>query len=325
MKKQARFALRLLVGVFIVVAVFWLADIKPLEIVRTIEKVNLYIAVLLIVPLQVIHRLLMSYKWNLLLRAARVRISLWDVFKLYLESIFVSLALPNTIGADLFRVHQMSVRKHHPATVLASIVVERFFGLLAVTAYVTVALPFLVVYFPQLRDVAVSLTIIAAMITLVLALFMYSTTLTGLVKTKLAGLIGRQLTGALSRLYQAFTAYHSRQRILVVFFLLSITENAIVISITIILAELLGIDMPWHIYVLIVPITNILIRIPLTIGGIGAIEASYVYFFVSVGMSAAEALSLALLADAFSILFRLSGGFVFAARVLTKRPPKVRG
>ncbi len=47
--------------------------------------------------------IIMAFKWNLLLRVIGIKISLYEVIKIYYISNFVGLILPATVGADVIK------------------------------------------------------------------------------------------------------------------------------------------------------------------------------------------------------------------------------
>ena len=70
---------------------------------------------------------------------------------------------------------------------------------------------------------------------------------------------------------------------------------------------------------LFVPLINILIMLPVSIGGIGLQEGAFIYFFSRVGITAQEALTVALLFRGITILVSLPGGILYITEAINKK------
>jgi hypothetical protein len=68
-----------------------------------------------------------------------------------------------------------------------------------------------------------------------------------------------------------------------------------------------------------VPLINILIMLPVSIGGIGLQEGAFIYFFSRVGITAQEALTVALLFRGITILVSLPGGILYITEAINKK------
>lgn len=323
-KSWVQFPLRFLLGLLLVVAIIWLTGVNPHDIWRTINQVNIHRLLAILVPIMLLDRLLMSYKWNLLLRAAGIHVTLWDNFKLYMTSGFVGLALPSTVGADLVRSYQLYLKRFDPSEVVTSIFLERFLGFLAVATLALVTAPVLAWQYPALWP---AVFIVTTMIVTICSavLLMFNVRVARLIKRLLPRIIGHRLTTLAERVYGSFRAYRSRGRVLAIFFGLSLVETAMPILVIGILARLLGIEVPWVTFTMIVPITLFITRVPITLNAIGVIEWSFVYFFAAVGVSHAEALSLGLLTDVLGLLFGLSGGLILLFDIATNAYTRSQG
>jgi hypothetical protein len=73
----------------------------------------------------------------------------------------------------------------------------------------------------------------------------------------------------------------------------------------------LGIDMPFYILLVIIPIIYLTEVIPFSINGIGIRDGAFVLFFVLFGYSSEDGLAVALMVLAMRYLYGLIGGLLF--------------
>ena len=85
---------------------------------------------LAIVVLATADRLLMAWKWWLLVRSRDAGLGLWAAVRAYYLASFAGYFLPMTVGADAVRVGALA-GMIRPAVLVASVVLERLIGALA--------------------------------------------------------------------------------------------------------------------------------------------------------------------------------------------------
>jgi hypothetical protein len=80
------------------------------------------------------------------------------------------------------------------------------------------------------------------------------------------------------------------------------------------IANAIGTPLPWHLGLVIVPVSLALQMAPVSVNGFGVREAVFTYFFARLGLPADAALALSLLSAGLIMFFSLSGGVVFLVR-----------
>jgi uncharacterized membrane protein YbhN (UPF0104 family) len=73
----------------------------------------------------------------------------------------------------------------------------------------------------------------------------------------------------------------------------------------------LGLDPGWTFYVATVPLVFLVARLPVSLGGLGVLELSFVYLAGLLGMGRTDAFSIAVLAEGLVILSLLPGAFLY--------------
>jgi uncharacterized protein (TIRG00374 family) len=274
--------------------------------------------VLLACAIALLDRLLMAYKWGVLLEAKGIRLSLWTLLKIYWASSFVGLVLPATVGGDALRAYAVARRGHAIADVVASIVVERILGITALLTYLLLGVAAALAVFNIALSAEV-LRLVGAVSAGVAALgavllWLLAGGLRGGLDRRLAWLTRTRAGGVANRLIAKIGAslgsYGRPRRPLIAFFFLSIVENLLPIAWTISLALALKLTVPPIYFVLLVPVVLVLVRLPISLDGFGIQEGAFVYFLWFIGVGAADALLLGLASHVVALLSILPGGLI---------------
>lgn len=272
-------------------------------------------------------RILMAYKWNILLRAKNIRVSTVSVTGIYLTSTFLGIFLPATVGADALRGFAISRRGHSGADVISSIVVERIVGLLALLVFVIIGF-FLSVwligqeFLDNIWSVVGLVAFVLAFVGGLVVLSMNRKLIHGilsLVTRKKAGDTESRITRKINDIYDSYRDYQDRPGVLVTFLLLSFLENMFPILWTYFLAQAFGIDIPLPFYFVLVPIILVLVRIPISLDGFGVQEGGFVYILSLIGIVSSEAFLLGASSHLLAIISVLPGGVLYAFGGLSLR------
>jgi uncharacterized membrane protein YbhN (UPF0104 family) len=261
---------------------------EPGEIAARLAQLS-FPMVLAAIGLTAADRILMAYKWRLLLAARGVPLDLTTAIRAYCASSFAGLFLPVTVGADAIRV--LAVRRLGAHDVTASIVVERSIGALAVGSVALLSCAIL----------ARSLSVLALRPILlgVLAIVVGGTT--GVwASFKAAGWTAerRGAPTILTKLATAYAGYRRHRATLALFYGLSVAESFVPVLINYVAARGLGLEIPFHAFVATIPLALTLARLPISLGGFGVQEASFVYLAGLLGVPASDALATMLVSDA---------------------------
>ena len=77
------------------------------------------------------------------------------------------------------------------------------------------------------------------------------------------------------------------------------------------LAKALGLDIEFATLLIFIPVTSAIAKIPVTFGGIGLREGSYVLLFGYIGVSPSHSVALSLLTFAVILFFVIGGGIIY--------------
>ena len=246
-------------------------------------------------------RVLMAYKWRLLLLARRVPLDLWTAIRAYFAATFAGLLLPVTVGADAIRV--LAVRRFGVYDVAASIFVERLVGAVAVATLAMACSTLVLGWLSGLAPRRVALLVTGAAL-LGLVGFIVSLWLAG-------EWIGRRLGDGsrLSKFWAAYLAYREHPSTLLLFYFLSVFESLLPVFGMYVIGRGLGLDLPLGVLLATIPVALTIARLPISLGGFGVQELSFVYLVGLFGIPATEGLAVMLVADAVFILTLLPSAF----------------
>jgi uncharacterized protein (TIRG00374 family) len=262
--------------------------------------------VVLSVVIVILDRIWMGWKWHILLKAQSVTVSVWECVRAYYVASFVSLALPSSVGGDLVRLMNLSVPKGQREKVAASIVVEKMLAVFALCALVIPCL-FLLIrtthFCPQYYFIAAAGIVMAGVL-----LFLFS--LRSPAFKKVLTFEGK-FFNLFSRLLSSYQQFQNLKKAMLLFFICSFFEQWVPFVFNYVLA--IGFHLPGtaFTYFMIVPLIYFVVRIPISVDGIGVLEAMFVFLFPLVGIPKTDALLLALVGRFSITLAHLLGGVFY--------------
>lgn len=267
--------------------------------------------VLLVVLLIFFDRFLMSYKWNILLKAGRIGLTSAEAFKIYLASAFVGTFLPTGIGADVFRAVRTKVSGRKMHIITASIVIERVIGLLAIVVLALIGLGILVNR-DQSQFLGLYYLVWILLILLSIGLsFSIQPGLMNFFKRHICRFQNYKVVRIYLDFHEAYVALSRHPWVLFLFFLLSFCEQVTQSMIVFAAARAMGISGSAFHFLAISPLTMLVITLPISIHGFGVLEGSYIVLFALAGLSPAESLSLSLLLRIIESVVLVPAGVVF--------------
>ena len=289
----------------LLVLVFVVAD--PGEVTRIVTGAAPS-AVLAALALSALDRVTMAWKWWLLLRARRLRVSFGMAVRAYFASSLYGLLLPVTVGADAVRI--VALRHVGIPGVTASIVIERGIGVIAMGSVALLSCVLLVAAGTQdtMRSLGVWLFLVVAVSG---ALFVLS-----LVAAERAARWDRA-PAIVQRAAEAYAMYRRHPGLLALFYGLSVIESLICAVIAWVAAAGLDVPLPFTTAVATVPLSLAVARLPISLGGFGVQEAAFVFFGGLMGVPRNEALAVFLLSDIAMLAALLPS--VLDGRMLTLR------
>jgi uncharacterized protein (TIRG00374 family) len=321
-KKHLWLRLLLSGGLFL----FLFYTIHPEDVIELLAQSNpTYLLIAFLIAIG--DRLIMACKWNLLLRAKALYLPWKNAIGAYWISTFWGLFLPATVGGDALRAYAVSKDGYRTADVISSIVVERILGFLALFLFVLCSVLLSISVFGQnfLPGIWNLLWIFAAL--LLFSLVAIYVSLNPLILHWVQAGLARwrrdwenhKIVGKLNEIYLSYLSYQGKKGMLMLFVLLSLVENLFPLFWTYFLALAFQIQVPLLYFFILVPIVLVLVRLPISIDGVGLQEGAFVYFLALIGVAYSEALLLGVASHILAILSVLPGGVLYSLNGLSFR------
>lgn len=304
---------------------FWRLSISLLLLLFLLRYVNLNDLTLLLrnfswpyltgyLALTFLDRLIMAYKWKILLDVKGVASSFGGLIIVYFKGTFFGNLLPTSLGGDAVRAYELS-KNNQTVEVVASIIMERFLGFLSSALMAILVIPLLFLFvpgFPRILLILLALFLSAGVIFLFFLLHGEGRA------WGLAPFLEKlPWADKFSKISSSFVLYRNHPRALGKFFLWSFGEQLLPILATFLLALTLGLPIPIYYLIPIIPITQFFARIPISLSGLGIQEGLFVTIFALIGISATSAFTLGLASNLGNILTGLPGAYFY----LRSKPP----
>lgn len=313
MKKNVKsYFLKLLVSLLLILFLLRFVNLKELTLLAR----NLYWPYLIVYFVLIfIDRLIMAYKWKILLDAKEISSSWRELIKVYFKGTFIGNLLPTSLGGDAVRAYELSRSTKTMVDVISSIIMERFLGFLSSALMAILVIPLLILFVPGFPRILLFL----------LAVFFSAGVLFFLVLLRSEGRTSK-LTACLGRLPWAdkvlkisssFVLYRNHPRALGKFFIWSFGEQLLPILATFLLAMALGLSIPLYYLIPIIPITQFFARIPISLSGLGIQEGLFITIFSLIGIRTTSAFALGFASNLGNILSGLPGAYFY----LKNKPP----
>ena len=256
----------------------WLATrIDMAEAIRAVFTVRLP-HLLFVLALVGLDRVIMIYRWLLLLQASGVPITPGKAADIFLVSSFVGSFLPAGVGADAARAY--SLRRHtlEGGEALGSVVVDRLLGTLSLGLMGVVGL---LAWTTSASSDWRVITLIAVLIAISVGAFWADHAVKAVLADRAhASRMGR----ALLRVADAVSRYRGRGRTLVAVFIWSVAIQVIRIVEAYVLGLGLGLTVPFSYYLLFMPLGLLMLLLPISVSGFGLPQGVFVWMLRPVGV-----------------------------------------
>lgn len=271
----------------------------------------------------VVGQVVVAFRWWLLLRAQSIHIAVIAAVRLYFVGLFYNNLMPSSVGGDLLKAYYVTKHTHRRLEGVLSVVVDRIVGLAGMVLMAVVA------YLLFLRGRAIEaggarteamgggiaaykgavlwfVGVLGVILVVVLAhqgLRLRFRRTAGRLWDRGAELLGRVRT--------ALAVYLSKPLTMLMALLLTVAGQTIVVAAFWLLGRNLGVEAGARYYFVIFPITWVVAAIPISIAGLGVLEAGIVAMFTTLTAATGEsALALAFCQRFVWVVASLPGGMV---------------
>jgi hypothetical protein len=306
-RKQALNILKIIVSVSLLIFIFSNLDLPAFF--KAISQANPW-WLLAALGMMMTGVLIRAYRWQILLDAIGVAVPLGELTSIYFIGFLFNNLLPSGLGGDAMRMLELSRHSKRGSDAVTSVVVDRFLGLSSLQAIAIVALiadwgavPAAVAYF----------TIAIFLAGLVIGYLLINRPLYTTLQTNL-GLFRRlsdiKVIGGLAESFQRYSLAALGQA-----YVISFLFNFSLIAMNLFIGLALGAQVSLAQYAVFVPITSLVLLIPISFAGLGVREETYRQLYGQVGVPPEIAVAMALLMYIFgNVCTGLIGGVIYLLR-----------
>lgn len=316
------FYLRLAFGAFLLLLLFRLVDLDRLASTLSAVKPHLILASL---AAMLLNYCLKTYRWASILRVQRPDLSLGQVARFNFVSIFLGNFLPSNLSSDIVRIYYISRQTADPGAAISSIFADRIIGNFAV-AIATVA-AFLALRQSGIFQIGsvlsygiVALLLLSILVPLILQ---HPLVING-VKRLFDRFTSQKLFKSLQDMPRHLVLYRNRPALMAQVLALAFLNVFIVVFEFYFIAESFSAQISIGYFFLFIPLLIYLSMLPVSVGGIGLLEAGLVFFFSKAGMPVETCLSTALVFRVLQLGCALPGAMIYLLGDLSSRELSAR-
>lgn len=306
-KKGVTFYLRFVISILLIVYVFKKAGLGELWNVLQKTNVTYLILSILLTPVLV---LISSWKWQVILRAQSIRVSLLKLFWLYIVGYFFNTVLPTNVGGDVVRAYSLGKSTGKHAEAFSSVFIERFTGLTALLLMAIIA------FFAAIRnlwDFWLTVALVVSLIGYIMILVvMLNPPIFQWFEKKIKIRLLNKILGKLLKFQQAALTIRDKNGALVFAMANSFLFYVAAVLNVFLSAKAFSSTLSLMQAFIITPIVLVIAMIPISIGGIGLAEGAYFFTFSRFGLTGPMGLSVALLMRAKALLAGAAGGIYYS-------------
>ena len=303
--KKLLTAARVVIGVGLVVFLFWALDIQ--EIIGNIRGIDGRYLLYAAVP-YLLFIILSAWRWQVLLDFKKFGIRFWDTLRIYFISLFFNNLLPTTVGGDMMRVAY--TMKERRADALATVLVDRILGFVGLFIFALFAVLYLLV--ERNETEFLPFMVIGLSVVIVITYVFFSERAYSFISPAIRKMKVLKIGERINRLHEAGTEFGGAWGVISL-----CVAHSILIQATLAVAPffvLLGMghsEVGLISFFIYVPIINVISMIPVSLNGLGVRENSYVILFSRVGLDGEVSLAVSLVSFFIIFVFSLIGGLFF--------------
>ncbi|MFN8521770.1 MAG: lysylphosphatidylglycerol synthase transmembrane domain-containing protein [Chloroflexota bacterium] len=259
------------------------------------------------------------YRWKLMLHGQEADFSLLSLIRLYLVGMFFNNVLPGRFGGDVVRAYAASLGATTRTRSAAAVLMDRLVGAISVLILGVMA----VVLNPSVIPAELSRLVVlgCGAAVLVLGVLLARGSLMSRARHRLSAVVdtsaGRlSLGGRLEAAIQAVRSYSRQYGLVSRALAISMVANGLSIVNLQLYSVAVGADISLGQVAVVAPAILAVGLLPLSVNGLGTIEAAFVVLFGAMDVDAHVALAVAILRRFVLLVLSLAGGVLYATRRL---------
>ena len=297
------------VGITAVILIYLLRQVDAGAAVRAMLRVTPAV-VALVCGLVLADRVVMIWRWLLLLRASGTDVPTWTAARIFLISSFVGSFLPAGVGGDAARAYALGQRTAQRGAAVASVAVDRILGVVAIALMGALGVA---LYARQHADAEVQAVAFwsAALVFVAAGAAIWADRWIRWLPAAWHHLTPVRLP---LRVADAVALYRGEPRTLLAVFGLSVLVQVLRIVQAYGLGLGLGIDVPFSYYLVFMPIGLLMLLLPISVSGFGLPQGVIMWLMRPLGVPDELSLALTTLIILTGLFGNLPGAWLYLRR-----------
>ncbi len=259
------------------------------------------------------------FKWQYLLRAQKSNIALWPLFCIYNIGAFWGLFLPSSLSTDVVRGYYLSRQTANLELSASSVIVDRMMGLFSL---LFCCLMSVLIYSSTFSSEVFQSVLLFSTACLLVSLAAFWQGVSNYLERHIPFFTRSPMGKKIIGMHRAFLRFKQYPLVMFTSFVYSLILQVIRVVTIYITALAFGVEAELVTFFIVVPITVIIIMIPVSIGGLGVREGSFVSMFSLVGLHVNESFALSGTNSIMVTIIGLCGGiFYMFAKLKTGEQP----
>jgi uncharacterized protein (TIRG00374 family) len=304
-----KYSIRLFISLSVLLLLLYWADLDAL--LNSFRSIS-FSAVMYAFVLILVIRVVMAVRWKVLLNYYQIKASLTKLVEIMFVSNAIGHLLPSGVGADIIRVYELSKHKGSSEKVLASVFLDRVFGLISMLLVALLAAWY--AYFSGQLGWMIPLLVSSAVLMFPVVFFITRFLLTKNISLQSSNKLLVKISGFYNRFIFALRETDIPAYGFYILILLSVLVQFIRCLVFMFIFIGLGSDIAIVHYFIFIPIVFILMLVPISIGGLGVRESALFAFFGPLGQSLATCTVSGLVFHALQLVMIIPGLIIFILR-----------
>jgi uncharacterized protein (TIRG00374 family) len=283
-KKTLIFLLKACVSISLLA--FLLLNIDWQKVLENLGEANI-ILLIVVALLNIIERFEMTYKWNLLIKVRNISVKFWRLFWINSIGSFLGLFLPSSLGTDVVRGYYLMKNNSEKSVSISSVFVDRILGVFSLLTMGVIA-----VFLSEdlLSEYNLKTIIVIMFFLCLIAVYIFQRNEVSALLQKIADRIKyKRILEYVLKLHSSIIEYKKYPGVLTVSFMFTLLVQITRVLTYYFISLAFNIEISIVYYFLFVPLIMIVMMVPISVGGFGLREGTFVAFFTLVGMSINEA------------------------------------
>ncbi len=311
MIKKKSFIIALKTIVSISLLLFLLLNIEWNKVLENLKNANIFL-LLIASLLNLTERFELTFKWNLLLKVRNISVKFGRLFLINAIGSFLGIFLPSSLGTDVVRGYYLVKDNSEKSVSISSVFVDRVLGMFSLLTFGVVS----VFFAGDLIDkFNIKLYVVALFIIVFIGFYIFQRTKSvNFIQNLFKRIKNKKIVDNILSLHNSILEYKKHPKTLLIAFIITLLVQVTRVLTYYFIALAFNIHIPIVYFFLFIPLIMLVMMIPISIGGLGVKEGTFVAFFTLIGMSVNDAVIISFMNSFLDILNTLilgGGGYLF--------------